>query len=273
VPPPPNDATVRPAPVAPQAAAAKPESAARAPEPTRAAKAPAASTAAPAPKAATREPVRATPAPPAPAPPAPAARDKAPAKAAKPPPATSPPRAATPGAQTPKAPAGPPPAIDSTRTMRALVMPEAARSAPGHLLVVQLVLSEQEIVPESVPNLAIFNEYRLYIALGESHGKVMYALRLGFFTDEGPAQAVAGYLRSYFEAPAVTRVSVEERERFAKRRVAARKDSGDTGVHTIELSSAPPVPPTSLADLSTTTKNRAPGYTVSGWRTRGPTRG
>jgi len=151
------------------------------------------------------------------------------------------------------------PPIDSTQTLRALVVPGDADVEAEKLLVIQLVLSEREIEPESVPNLAIFNEFRLYSAVGYEHGKVMHALRLGFFTDEGPAEAVAGYLRSYFEAPVVTRVSVEERERFAKRRVAARKDSGDTGLHAaIELSSAPTQPTTSLADLTARTRTGQP---------------
>jgi hypothetical protein len=167
------------------------------------------------------------------------------------PPAAAAARKAEPPA-TPKAatPPGPPP-IDSTQTLRALVVPEEAEQASEKLLVIQLLLSEREIEPDSVPNLAIFNEYRLYSAVGYEQGKVMHALRLGFFTDAAPAEAVAGYLRSYFEAPVVTRVSAEERERFARRRVSARKDSGDTGLHAaIELSSAPSAPTTSLADLS-----------------------
>jgi hypothetical protein len=150
--------------------------------------------------------------------------------------------------------AGPPPS-DRTQTLRALVVPDDAEVESEKLLVIQLVLSEQEIEPESVPNLAIFNEYRLYSAVGYEQGKVMHALRLGFFTDAAPAEAVCGYLSSYFDAPAVTRVSVAERERFAKRRVSARKDSGDTGLHAaIELSSAPVAPATSLADLSARTR-------------------
>ena len=160
------------------------------------------------------------------------------------------------------APPGPPP-IDSTQTLRALVVPEDAVAASEKLLVIQLLLSEREIQPESVPNLAIFNEYRLYSAVGYEQGKVMHALRLGFFTDDGPAEAVAGYLRSYFEAPVVTRVSAAERERFGRRRVSARKDSGDTGLHAaIELSSAPTAPTTSLADLSA--RSRPGSATKSG---------
>jgi hypothetical protein len=169
---------------------------------------------------------------------------------------------------------GPPPPIDSTQTLRALVMPEASDVQAEMLLVVQLATSDAEFVPDSVPNLAIFNEYRLYTAVGYQEGRVMYALRLGFFTDQGPAEAVAGYLRSYFDAPAVTRVSREERERFGKRRVKARKDSGETGVYAaIELSSTPSAPATSLADLSARAKVSPPGMSGDTARTRGPTRG
>jgi hypothetical protein len=119
------------------------------------------------------------------------------------------------------------------------------------LWVIQLALSITEISPEQIPNLAIFNEFRLYSAVGREDGRVMHALRLGFFTDEAPAQAVAGYLSGYFEGPKVTRVSAAERERFGARRVAARKDSGASGVHAaIDLSSPPArAPTTSLADL------------------------
>ena len=142
------------------------------------------------------------------------------------------------------------------------------------LLVVQLILSEVEIAPESVPNLAIFNEFRLYTAKGHEQGKIMYALRLGFFSDEAPAEAVAGYLRSYFEAPTVTRVSIEERERFARRRVPARKSSGDTSVHAaIELASPTSAPSTSLADLSAKTKADSAGTAGHAARPRGTARG
>ena len=145
----------------------------------------------------------------------------------------------------------PAPQIDSTQTLRALVVPKDPAAPTEKLIVIQLVLSEREIAPESVPDLAIFKEYRLYSAVGHHEGRVMHALRLGFFSDEGPAEMVAGYLRSYFDAPVVTRISVEERERFAARRIAARKEGADTGVHTaIELASAPSAPSISLADLS-----------------------
>ena len=153
-------------------------------------------------------------------------------------------------------------------------MPEEAGGDDDMLLVIQLATSDREFAPDSVPNLAIFNEYRLYTAVGTQQGKVMYALRLGFFSDRAPAEAVAGYLRSFFDEPAVTRVSFEERERFGKRRVKARKESGETGVYaSIELSSAPAAPSTSLADLSARTRIGASAASGDEGRNRSPTRG
>jgi hypothetical protein len=150
------------------------------------------------------------------------------------------------------------PDIDRTQTVRALSI--ESNGSGETLLVVQLMVSDQEIAPESVPDLAIFKEYRLYCAMGLEEGRVRYALRLGFFTDEAPANAVAGYLRAFFDAPAVTRIGFEERERFGQKRVAARKDGGDSGRHArIELSTEPTAPPTSLADLSARAQNGAAG--------------
>ena len=207
----------------------------------------------------------ATPAPRAPSTPAAAARETAPAKAAA---------KTAPVAVAADVLPGPPPAIDSTQTLRALVMPEADDGETDMLLVIQLATSDCEFAPDSVPNLAIFNEYRLYTAVGYQQGRVMYALRLGFFSDRAPAEAVAGYLRSFFEEPTVTRISTEERERFGKRRVKARKESGETGVYaSIELSSAPAAPSTSLADLSARTRVGATAASGNEARSRSPTRG
>ena len=61
----------------------------------------------------------------------------------------------------------------------------------------------------------------------------MHALRLGFFTEEGAAAAVASYLGDFYEKPEVKRISVAERERFRDQRVEARKDIGATGRHAV----------------------------------------
>ena len=134
------------------------------------------------------------------------------------------------------------------------------------LFVIQLALTESEVDSGTVPNLAIFNEYRLYSVVGTDNGKIMHALRLGFFQDRAPAEAVAGYLGVHFEGPVVKRVTAAEKERFADRRVAPGKDSGDSGSHTaIELRTLPSAPPISLEEL----RSAADGKPArGGWRKR-----
>jgi hypothetical protein len=61
----------------------------------------------------------------------------------------------------------------------------------------------------------------------------MHALRLGFFSEESHAKAVAGYLGSFYASPAIKRISTAERTRFAQHRVEARKDIGATGKHAV----------------------------------------
>jgi hypothetical protein len=134
-------------------------------------------------------------------------------------------------------------AIDSTQTQRALTSLDVPEGEASSHFVVQLILSEDEVDPEQVPSLDIFSEYRLYRVKGLDQERVMHALRLGFFSSEPAAQAVAGYLAVYFDAPTIKRVSLAERERFAEDRVKPRKDVGATGAHSvIELTSPAPLP-------------------------------
>jgi hypothetical protein len=123
--------------------------------------------------------------------------------------------------------------IDSTRTIRALTTLELSDEQASRWFAIQLTLCEQPIDPAEVPNLAIFSEYRLYSVAGLADGRVMHALRLGFFSSESAAAAVGGYLAQFFDAPSVKRVSIAEQERFEERRLAARKDAGDLGEHAV----------------------------------------
>jgi hypothetical protein len=133
--------------------------------------------------------------------------------------------------------------IDSTRTIRALTPLELQDSEASHWFVIQLMLSEEEIEAEHVPNLDIFDEYRLYCVAGLDQDRVMHALRLGFFSSEVAAQAVAGYLGTFFDSPDIKRISIAERERFADRRVRAAKDVGAAGTRSvIEISGPAPLP-------------------------------
>jgi hypothetical protein len=104
--------------------------------------------------------------------------------------------------------------------------------------VIQLSLSDSPVDPETVPILDIFTLYRLYTVSGLEDGRVMHALRLGFFAEQIAASAVANYLAAYYDKPVIKRVSVAERERFSTQNVEARKDIGATGTHTaIEITS------------------------------------
>jgi hypothetical protein len=57
----------------------------------------------------------------------------------------------------------------------------------------------------------------------------MHALRLGFFSSEVAAKAVAQYLCAYFPGSTIKRVSITERERFGDKLVTAGKDIGASG--------------------------------------------
>jgi hypothetical protein len=143
--------------------------------------------------------------------------------------------------QSTSAPTGAP-LIDSTQTVRALTPFEVAQDEASCTFAIQLMLREEPIDAEQVPNLPIFAEYRLYSVTGLEQDRVMHALRVGFFSSELAAEAVAGYLGSYFDSPVIKRVSIAERERFADTGVAARKDVGTAAAHAV-IELATPAPP------------------------------
>jgi hypothetical protein len=140
--------------------------------------------------------------------------------------------------------------LETTQTLRPLTTSEMQNEVALRWFVIQLSLSDQAFDPSAVPNLDIFLLYRLYSVTSVDQGRSVHALRLGFFGEEMAAQAVASYLKSYYENPTVKRVSVAERERFSEHRLDARKDVGETGQHAaIELSTERPsakveLPPT-----------------------------
>jgi hypothetical protein len=123
--------------------------------------------------------------------------------------------------------------LESTQTMRALTPKELDDNEASRWFVIQLALADHAFDPDAVPNLDIFSEYRLYSVAGLDQGRVVHALRLGFFREEIGAVAVASYLAAYWDKPTIKRVSLAERERFADQRVEARKDIGATGKHAV----------------------------------------
>ena len=134
------------------------------------------------------------------------------------------------------------PVMDRTQTVRTLTPLELADGEASRWFAIQLMLREEPIDAEQVPKLGIFSEYRLYSVTGLEQDRVMHALRVGFFSSELAAEAVAGYLVAYFDSPVIKRVSIAERERFADAGLAARKDVGASGVHAvIELATPAPL--------------------------------
>jgi hypothetical protein len=123
--------------------------------------------------------------------------------------------------------------FDMTQTLRPLTPSELEDASALRWFVIQLSSSEETFDPDALPNLDIFSEYRLYSVAGMEQGKLMHSLRLGFFSAEAHAKAVAGYLESFYESPTIKRISAAERTRFSQHRVEARKDIGATGKHAI----------------------------------------
>lgn len=123
--------------------------------------------------------------------------------------------------------------LDTTQTLRPLTAGEIEDAQALRWFSIQLSLADQRFDPDALPNLDIFSEYRLYSISVTDQGRPMHALRLGFFSEEGAAAAVAGYLGAFYDQPVIKRISVAERERFSVHRLEARKDIGATGKHAV----------------------------------------
>jgi len=104
--------------------------------------------------------------------------------------------------------------------------PKIEESGAPHWYAIQLAQSERPFSVDALPKLDIFSLYRLYSVAGLEQGRTTYGLRLGFFSDESAAAAVAKYLTGHYDHAAVTRVSVAERERFAVQLAKARRNGG-----------------------------------------------
>lgn len=149
----------------------------------------------------------ATPAPKAPTPAAPVA-------AAKPAAAVSPPAAVSAPAAIRITSSAPPPELDSTQTIRALTNAEMEDEQQDKWFAVQLAVSDQPVNLDAMPRLDIFEAYRLYSVATAGSGKIVHSLRLGFFKEAVSAEAVSGYLKTFFGSPTIMRVSVAEHARF-----------------------------------------------------------
>ncbi|MBC7984608.1 MAG: hypothetical protein H7Y02_12220 [Candidatus Obscuribacterales bacterium] len=106
------------------------------------------------------------------------------------------------------------PALDTTQTIRALTKRELDDAQGLKWFVVQLAVSDQPVNLDTMPRLDIFEAYRLYsVAMMESAG-IRHCLRLGFFSEAVSAEAVTGYLKTFFANPTIERISTAEHDRF-----------------------------------------------------------
>jgi hypothetical protein len=141
------------------------------------------------------------------------------------------------------------PDLDSTQTIRALTSAELKDDAQEKWFAIQLAASEQPVNLDAMPRLDIFEAYRLYSVAIAGSGKIVHSLRLGFFKEAVSAEAVSGYLKTFFGSPSVLRVSVAEHARF-KDAPLRKADADDTLKHeakVVELNNvrgARPVVPT-----------------------------
>ncbi|HEY6643821.1 hypothetical protein [Povalibacter sp.] len=106
------------------------------------------------------------------------------------------------------------PELDSTQTIRALTSAELNDDSQEKWFSIQLVVSERPVNLDAMPHLDIFEAYRVYSIANAGSGKIVYSLRLGFFREEVSAEAVSGYLRTFFPSPSVIRISTAEQTRF-----------------------------------------------------------
>lgn len=125
------------------------------------------------------------------------------------------------------------PTLESTQTVRALTSLELVDAQAPRWFVIELSVAEHAFDPDTVPNLDIFRVYRLYSVAGMDQGRIVHALRLGFFGEEIAARAVSSYLAAFYDKPAIKRVSTAERQRFAEQFLEPRKDVGATGKQAI----------------------------------------
>lgn len=121
------------------------------------------------------------------------------------------------------------PELDSTQTIRALTSAELNDDSQEKCFAIQLVVSEQPVNLDAMPHLDIFEAYRLYSVANAGSGKILHSLRIGFFREEVSAEAVCGYLKTFFPSPSVLRISTAEQLRFkdapVPKAVAAKNDS------------------------------------------------
>lgn len=130
------------------------------------------------------------------------------------------------------------PNLDSTQTIRALTNEELSDSAQDKWFAIQLAASEQPVNLDTMPHLDIFEAYSLYSVATAGSGKIVHSLRLGFFKEAVSAEAVTGYLKTFFASPTVLRISVAEQSRFKDAPQPRRAEPDEPKSNVVELNNA-----------------------------------
>jgi hypothetical protein len=147
------------------------------------------------------------------------------------------------------------PNLDSTQTIRALTTEEMNDAAQEKWFAIQLAVSDQPVNLDAMPHLDIFEAYSLYSVATAGSGKIVHSLRLGFFKEDGSAEAVTGYLKTFFASPSVIRISVAEQARFKDapqpRRAEAAEEPKSNVVDLNNARRAAPVVPTVTMEVDT----------------------
>jgi hypothetical protein len=152
-------------------------------------------------------------------------------------------------------PSASPPELDSTQTIRALTSAEMEDAQQDKWFAVQLAVSDQPVNLDAMPRLDIFEAYRLYSVATAGSGKIVHSLRLGFFKEAVSAEAVMGYLQTFFGSPTVMRVSVAEHGRFKDAPSAKRPAAPAHEAKVVEINNARATRPL----VPTVTMEVAPG--------------
>lgn len=147
------------------------------------------------------------------------------------------------------------PELDSTQTIRALTSAELDDDSQEKWFAIQLAASEQPVNLDAMPHLDIFEAYRLYSVAHAGSGKIVHSLRIGFFREQVSAEAVAGYLKTFFATPSVLQISAAEQLRFNDARVHMPAANVRNEAKVVDLSQAreraKPVVPTVTMEVPT----------------------
>lgn len=148
------------------------------------------------------------------------------------------------------------PELDSTQTIRALTRDELNDAAQEKWFAIQLAVSEQPVNLDAMPRLDIFEAYRVYSVASAGSGKIVHSLRLGFFREAVSADAVGGYLKTFFPNPSVLRISAAEQLRFKdppapKASPEAKNESKVIDLSDARQRAAKPVVPTVTMEVAT----------------------